>query len=543
MMVILLLLSATLLYALPINPTEYTLLKKFRETGDLGTALFIMEHYPEAVFINDLRVETAKVYYDRSELEKARHLISITDPEDLSESVRELYGELVKSLGMGSREDYVRFPHMFLKELKGLDLSEEEREKVSRALYSKGMYEEVLSIGTCFYKGLALRRMKDLPRSTEVLKSCEDPRSDIYVLINLLKMDKIEDARSFARKRDRSDLYIRLGRYFLSVGDLKEAKKHFLLASDSYDGLFNAGVVDFIEGRYLLAYERFHEAEKLSKGNLQKAQALYWKHRAALKLGHQDIAHHYLHQSSQLAGFYSAVAKATLKKEIHEEVRMETYGKPMLALRFAKIKELGFVEYMRKEAFKNIDLLTPEDVLRLVDTDPYLAIKVAVKRFGANSDIYRAIAFPTPFRALVKRAKERFGVDPALIYAVMRQESLFDTKAVSTSNAKGLMQLIDSTANWMAERIGLQYEDIFNPEVNITLGTAYLKFLMDYWKGDLTKVIASYNAGQGAVSKWKDYDDDFIFIETIPYEETRKYVKRVLWFYYIYSEKFLEEAF
>ena len=123
MMVVLLLLSATLLYALPINPTEYTLLKKFRETDDLGTALFIMEHYPEAVFINDLRVETAKVYYDRSELEKARHLISITDPEDLSESVRELYGELVKSLGMSSREDYVRFPHMFLKELKGLDLS------------------------------------------------------------------------------------------------------------------------------------------------------------------------------------------------------------------------------------------------------------------------------------------------------------------------------------------------------------------------------------------------------------------------------------
>ncbi len=543
MMVALLLLLASFLYALPTNPTEYILLKKFRETRDLGTAIFIMENYPDAVFINDLRVETAKIYHDRGDLDKARHLISITDPEDLSEDIKDLYAELIKSLGIGGREDYIRFPHIFLKELKELDLSKEEREKVSKALYSKGMYEEVLSIGTCLYKGLALRRLKKLPQSTEVLKNCDNPRSDIYVLINLLKMEEIDSARSFVRKKDRSYLYIRIGRYFLSKGNLKEAKTHFLYAEDSYEGLFNAGVVDFIEGRYLLAYERFHEAHKLAKGNLQKARAIYWMHRTALKLGHQDLAHYYLHQSSQLAGFYSVVAKATLKKEIHEEVKVETYGEPVLAVRFAKIKDLGFDDYMRKEAFKVIDLLTPEDVLQLVNIDPYLAIKMAVKKFGANSDIYRSIAFPTPFRALVKRAKDRFDIDPALIYAVMRQESLFDIKAVSTSNAKGLMQLIDSTARWMADRIGLKYEDIFDPEVNITLGTAYLRFLMDYWKGDLTKVVASYNAGQGAVSRWKEYGDDFIFIETIPYEETRKYVKRVLWFYYIYSEKFLEEAF
>jgi len=100
----------------------------------------------------------------------------------------------------------------------------------------------------------------------------------------------------------------------------------------------------------------------------------------------------------------------------------------------------------------------------------------------------------------------------------------------------GLMQLMDFTAKWKAERLGMSVKDLFDVETNITLGTAYLRFLLDYWNGNLAKAVASYNAGQGAVSRWKDYGDDYIFIELIPYKETRDYVKKVLYNYYIYNE-------
>ncbi len=95
---------------------------------------------------------------------------------------------------------------------------------------------------------------------------------------------------------------------------------------------------------------------------------------------------------------------------------------------------------------------------------------------------------------------------------------------------------MDFTARWISERIGYKYSDVFEPRTNILLGTAYLSFLMDFWDGGLVRVVASYNAGQGAVSRWHEYDDEYLFIETIPYNETRKYVRKVLWFYYVYRE-------
>ncbi len=117
----------------------------------------------------------------------------------------------------------------------------------------------------------------------------------------------------------------------------------------------------------------------------------------------------------------------------------------------------------------------------------------------------------------------------------MRQESLFDVQATSVANARGLMQLIDSTARWVAQREGITLTDIYDPDTNIRLGTAYLRYLMDLWNGDMVRVIASYNAGENRVKSFIQHSDPYVFIETIPLSETRNYVKRVLYNYYIYS--------
>jgi soluble lytic murein transglycosylase len=125
-------------------------------------------------------------------------------------------------------------------------------------------------------------------------------------------------------------------------------------------------------------------------------------------------------------------------------------------------------------------------------------------------------------------------VDPYLAAAIIREESQYDEKAVSMVGAIGLMQLMPMTANQVAQRFGFPIvarENLFDGETNIQLGVRYLGQLMDQFSGNLAYAVAAYNAGPLAVTNWiamhrgRDQDE---FVELIPYQETRLYVKRVL---------------
>ncbi len=125
-------------------------------------------------------------------------------------------------------------------------------------------------------------------------------------------------------------------------------------------------------------------------------------------------------------------------------------------------------------------------------------------------------------------------VDPYLAAAIIREESQYDEKAVSMVGAIGLMQLMPMTANQVAQRFGfptIARENLFDRETNIQLGVRYLGQLLDQFSGNLAYAVAAYNAGPVAVTNWiamhrgRDQDE---FVELIPYQETRLYVKRVL---------------
>ena len=134
------------------------------------------------------------------------------------------------------------------------------------------------------------------------------------------------------------------------------------------------------------------------------------------------------------------------------------------------------------------------------------------------------------FKALAKKAKKydmaitkyskKYGVPKALIKAVITAESCFNPKALSPKGAQGLMQLMPATA----KRFGVT--ERYNPNLNIKAGTNYLKFLTKYFKKDMIKVIAAYNAGEGAVNKYKGVP---------PYKETKNYVRKVATLYTLYS--------
>lgn len=149
--------------------------------------------------------------------------------------------------------------------------------------------------------------------------------------------------------------------------------------------------------------------------------------------------------------------------------------------------------------------------------------------------------YPLAYWELVQQKAQERELDPHLILALIRQESLFDARARSPATALGLMQLIPPTAARVAKQLGLpapSQEKLFEPELNVTLGTQYLKDLLARYSNNWFKAIAAYNAGEGAVDRWEKEivtDDIEEFVERIPYHETRGYVKLVLRNHRIYK--------
>jgi soluble lytic murein transglycosylase len=141
--------------------------------------------------------------------------------------------------------------------------------------------------------------------------------------------------------------------------------------------------------------------------------------------------------------------------------------------------------------------------------------------------------FPLPHRELVVTQASAIGLDPGLVFGLIRQESRFVTNARSHVGASGLMQVMPPTAKWTAKRIGLhdfQSHDINDHTTNVRIGTAYLKMVIDDFEGSLPLAVAAYNAGPSRSRQWRNGPilPGDIWVENIPFEETRDYVKRVL---------------
>ena len=155
---------------------------------------------------------------------------------------------------------------------------------------------------------------------------------------------------------------------------------------------------------------------------------------------------------------------------------------------------------------------------------------------------YGGLLFPLAFQEEVEREAIRQKVSPALLFALIRQESAFNKQARSPADAFGLMQLLPSTARAMARKMRIpyrRYSDLYNAEKNISLGTAYFKNLLSKYNGSLILAAAAYNAGGTPVKKWRDFLDKthpLSFIESIPYGETRVYVKLVIRNFIIYNK-------
>ena len=178
--------------------------------------------------------------------------------------------------------------------------------------------------------------------------------------------------------------------------------------------------------------------------------------------------------------------------------------------------DLAYADYYRKYDTDGTVIFTnvPTTGGFTMIFDEYEDEYVTYDEYYYSSDVYDSI---------VNNAAVIYGVDSALIKAVIKTESNFDPYAVSNKGACGLMQLIPETA----ARFGVT--DVFDPKANIYGGTQYLSWLMGYFKGDIELVLAAYNAGEHAVEKYNN--------QIPPYKETINYVRKVFKFFEYYKTR------
>ncbi len=169
---------------------------------------------------------------------------------------------------------------------------------------------------------------------------------------------------------------------------------------------------------------------------------------------------------------------------------------------------------------------------------------------AARSDAYDNldIRFPTAHKSTVLQHSQKNGIDPDWVYSVIRQESAFLPMARSSVGALGMMQIMPATARHLARDMGISVpsqNDLMRPEANIRMGTFYLKQLADQFDGNIILATASYNAGPHRAKAWQpryaSMEGD-IWVETIPFKETREYVKNILTYQAIYRHHLGEQV-
>lgn len=142
-----------------------------------------------------------------------------------------------------------------------------------------------------------------------------------------------------------------------------------------------------------------------------------------------------------------------------------------------------------------------------------------------------SILYPLRYEEHIEKYSDDYNLDKYLVMAIIKAESNFIPDAHS-GVARGLMQITDETALWIAKKNNMDFdlEDIENPEINIKMGCFYLDYLLDYYDNNQTLALAAYNAGMGNVDKWlknPDYSKSGSDLDNIPFSETKDYIEKI----------------
>ena len=291
--------------------------------------------------------------------------------------------------------------------------------------------------------------------------------------------------------------------------------------------------------------------EAMPPGQREQPRWRYWSARAEEAGGARDVARETYAAVVPTDNWYAVLAAARLG------ARFSPTPLPIAADK-ARVDELDrFPAFVRARELRQVELenLAPAEWAAgyaTLDGPGKVAAVALASRWGwyfqaiataaqqGLFDDYRLL-YPRPYDPQVAAGARLTGLPPTLIYSVMRQESLFQPRVVSPANAIGLMQLLPATARRTASVYGLptpSSDALMEPGVNVRLGAGTLARLLERMDGQVALALAAYNAGPNAADRWRpavgglDLD---IWVENIPYNETRNYVQKVMWHRVVYE--------
>ncbi len=318
-----------------------------------------------------------------------------------------------------------------------------------------------------------------------------------------------------------------------------------------------AGLAAWRLGLMERAAEHFGElAASTSASGWSRAAGAYWAARANLAIGNSETAAAWLRVAAKYSRtFYGLLAQRALglpttfdrtapiltESDIAGIAAQPAGGRAFALLQIGE-RALADRELRQIRADGST---TARSVMAVALKADLPALAMTVGRLVARVDgqQFDSALYPVP----AWRPVGGYYIDKALVFALMRHESEFKTTALSSAGALGLMQLMPSTASFMAQDADLKGNGkhrLFEPEFNIALGQKYVAHLLEHEtvQGNLFNMLAAYNGGPGNLAKWQrvtDHGDDpLLFVESIPVRETRVFVQKVLASYWIYSARF-----
>lgn len=441
--------------------------------------------------------------------------------------------------------------------------------------------QALLKLGMCYYRsGMSASAAQIFDSAKTIF-----PEALYYQGQALFNRGNIPDAFAyftriaefFPESELASEAQLRVADYYSKNGyeDLAENLyaaiiKKFPRGSAVADACWKLGFSYYSKGRYDLAYSTFGEAFEKAPNSLVTASCLYWQAKSAEKMEMKEAAEQIYEKAAVRYPntYYGYRAADRLNMDLPH---FKAVTLPVVSFSYVPSDNrhwIKFCELMRARAydsaFEEAEVFYGESSdsqdkrkarvgmasVLAAQNDYQRSIRLAeieVRESLAAGDIEgdssgaMAVSYPRWYGQYVEKYCEKFGVEPSLMYALIREESRFNPRGLSRAMAHGLTQIMPSTGRGIARNLGIRPYNtsmLFEPELNVKMGTYYLSQQLRSFKGDKHLALASYNGGSGNVRRWvrkngaSDIDE---FVESIPYKETRGYVKKVLESYWQYK--------
>ena len=561
-----------------------------REAGEDGRARELYERllrkYPRSAAREEARGDLAEILSQSGRREEAKGIYASLARETQSRWSRALYlkrlGEILEGQGrtgealavfekIWTQHPEVSFSgYVFeLSAKSGSGFSPRPRHFVKRGnVFFRSMnWESALEAfsaaprtrGVRTKAGICLYRLGRFPEALDEFSAIDSPKAVYWKGKTLQAMGREEDAAAAFALLHRLNpktpyaprALLRAGRLRQLRGELEKAADVYRAVLEKYPGTKHARLAVWNLGWIHYGNGEYEKTLRLFSPHRKEGRFAYWSARALEKTGDARGAREAYRRLVGSPGFdyYSFLAKIRLGRKpprpagASPALPENPFGDDPAVARFLFFRDAGTGALARAEAEaleKRADTAAERIFLAALYGEAgnwYDSIRLSA---AGSSPAAARLSFPMGFREHVRRFSRKYGLDEFLVYSLIREESRFDERAVSVSDARGLMQLLPSTAEEVAGKTGARrarVSSLFSPRVNVEFGCYYMSWLLERFGGNVAVGLAGYNGGPTNAEKW--YGDGALaldeFVEEIPFEQSRNYVKKVLASYGAYE--------